>query len=153
MAEPTDGARPDDFVPASFEDLRRTKPSADSRDDVVSERIRTRQDLGDMMADRGFMRNSKLVGIGAVVIGALLILTAYIRPLFETVDAVHTATAVASEKAAQGIDATRGVVGGMADKAAFVQATDVKAINMAKGGLGCLSGKAGCANGASSPFK
>ena len=153
MAEPIDGARPNDFVPMSFEDLRRSKPSPDVQAEVVTNRIRTRRDLGDMVADGGFMQRSKLIGIGAVVIGALLILIAYIRPLFATVDAVTTATAVASDKAGQGIAATQSMVGGLADRAAFVQATDTKAINMAKGGLACLGGKSACANGASSPFK
>ena len=151
MAEPTDGSRPADFVPASFEDLRRDTRS-DRPDYSPTESRLGRQDFGALVANRGFMQSSKWISIGAVGIGALLILAAYARPLFDTADAVQTATVEAADKASSQVRAVQGAADGVARKAAFMKDTDIRAINMAKGGLGCLSGQGGCPNG-SSPFR
>jgi hypothetical protein len=152
MAEPTTEPKRDTFVPASFEDLRRNTREEGERF-TRENQIRTRQDFGDLVSQGDFMKQSKLIGIGAIALGALLILAAYIKPLFQTADAVQTAAAVAADKAHQQIGAAQGAVGSVASQAAFIKDTDTKAINMAKGGLACLNGQAACANGASSPFK
>ena len=141
----------DSFVPTSFEDLRRDT-RADRPEVPLGEGRRTSRDLHDLVAERGFMQNSGLIAGAAAVIGVLLILIAYERPLIETFDAFHTAGQVAADKAGQQVQTAQGAVGGISDKAAFVKATDLKAINTAKGGLACLAGKAGCPNG-SSPFR
>ncbi len=151
MAEPTEGSRPSDFVPTSFEDLRRDTGS-DRADYSPAEARGGRQDLGALIADRGFMQRSKWISIAAVGIGALLILAAYARPLFETAGAVQTATAEAADKAGGQVQAVQGAADRLASKAAFIKDTDMRAINMAKGGLGCLSGQGGCPGG-TSPFK
>ena len=144
-------SRRSDFVPTSFEDLRRDTRPERPEIPLASDRMGSR-DLHDLVAEPGFMSQSKLVAGGALLVGAVMILIAYGRPLFATFDAFHIAGQVAADKAAQQITAVQGTVGGLADKAAFVKATDEKAINTAKGGLACLTGKAGCPNG-SSPFK
>lgn len=151
MADETQDTRAEGFIPVSFEDLRRTKPGSASLD--PAEQVHTRRDLAEMASDRRFMQTSKLISICAAAIGLLLILVAYAHPLFDTVDAVQTASSVAAQKAGQGVDAAETLVGGVADKAAFVQSTDTKAINVAKGGLACLNGKAACTGGATTPFK
>ena len=155
MMEPAEAARSSDFVPTSFEDLRRDTPG-DRADLAVDERRVGPQDLGAMIADRGFMQTSKWISIGAVGIGAALILAAYARPLFQTADAVHTAaavTAVTADKAGGQVQAVQGAADGVARKAAIIKNVDMRAINMAAGGLGCLSGQGRCAGGGSSPFK
>ena len=141
----------DSFVPTSFEDLRRDT-RADRPEVPLGEGRRTSRDLHDLVAERGFMQHSGLIAGAAAVIGTLLILIAYERPLLDTFDAFHTAGQVAADKAGQQVQAVQGTVGGITGKAAFVKATDLKAINTAKGGLACLTGKAGCPNG-SSPFR
>ena len=145
------GEQRDSFVPTSFEDLRRDT-RADRPEVPLGEGRQTSRDLHDLVAEHGFMQNSKLIAGAAVVIGVLLILIAYERPLLDTFDAFHTAGQVAADKAGQQVQAVQGAVGGLADKASVVKATDMKAINTAKSGLACLAGKAGCPNG-SSPFK
>ena len=141
----------DSFVPTSFEDLRRDT-RADRPELPLGEGRRASRDLHDLVAERGFMQNSGLIAGAAAVIGALLILIAYERPLLDTFDAFHTAGQVAADKAGQQVQAVQGTVGGIAGKAAFIKATDLKAINTAKGGLACLTGKAACPNG-SSPLR
>lgn len=140
-----------DFVPTSFEDLRRDTRAGRPEIPLGQGRT-TSSDLHDLVAERGFMQKSGLIAGGAAALGALLILIAYARPLFETFDAFHTAGQVAASKAGQQLAGVQGVAGGLADKAALVKATDEKAINTAKGGLACLTGKAACPNG-SSPFR
>ena len=142
------GDQRESFVPTSFEDLRRDTRS--SRADILLREDRqTSHDLHDLVAERGFMRNSRLIAGGAAAIGALLILIAYARPLFDTFNAFGTAGQVAADKAGQQLNAVRGAVGGIAGQAALVKQTDEKAINTAKGGLACLTGKASCPNGSS----
>ena len=149
MSDAGEETNPLDEVPMSYADLRRSAPG--EADSLV--RAPRSRDLGDLMAEPGFMQNSKWVGVGAVVVGALLILAAYVRPLFDTVDAVHVAAGVAADQASRQVSVAQGAVGGFAQGAASVRETDMRAINMAKGSLSCLSGKGGCANGGSSPFK
>jgi hypothetical protein len=137
------------FVPTSFEDLRRdTRPD---RADIPLSKTSSR-DLHDLVAEGDFMRRSGLIAAGAVAFGVVLILIAYGRPILQTFDAFGTAGQVASDKASQQIQGVSGAVNGLASKAAFVKATDEKAINTAKGGLNCLAGKAACPNGVS-PFR
>ena len=93
------------------------------------------------------------MAVGAVALGAVLVLAAYVHPLFETADAIHTAAGVAADRAAQGVSATQGVADRLGAQARFIRTTDERAINMAKGGLSCLNGKGGCAGSESSPFK
>ena len=154
MSESTSEPRGKDFVPASFEDLRRTTREESAAFEAERQaQAEGPRDLTDMVSDRDFMRKSGLIGTCAIVIGLLLIFAANFRTLFETADAVHTAAAVSADKASAQVAAVKGVVGGVADKAAFVKETDTKAIDTAKGGLNCLTGKGGCPQGAGSPFK
>jgi hypothetical protein len=140
-----------EFVPTSFEDLRRDTGSRRAQIPTVEEKT-TSRDLHDLVAQGRFMKNSALVAAGAFAIGLVLILIAYVGPMLGTVDAVHTAGQVAVDKVREKLGGLGGSVSGLASKAAAVQATDEKAINTAKGGMACLTGKAACPNG-SSPFK
>jgi hypothetical protein len=139
------------LVPTSFEDLRRDTRPERPQFPMADERTSSR-DLHDLVAERGFMRTSGLVAGGAAAVGVLLILFAYGRPLLDTFEAFHTAGQVAADKAAQQIHGVQSTVGGLAEKAATVKANDEKAINTARGGFDCLTGKRACPNGAS-PFR
>ncbi len=137
------------FVPTSFEELKRNSSRAPLPD--PEERI-TSRDLHDLVAERGFMRQSGLIAAGAAAVGALMILVAYARPLLQTLDAFHTSGRMVADSTGQQMQAVQGAAGDLARQAAFVRATDEKAINTARGGIGCLTGKAACPNGAS-PFR
>ena len=154
MSESSSEARPKDFVPASFEDLRRTtrEESAAFEAERQAEAEGPR-DFVDMIADRDFMKKSGRIGTVALVLGLLLIFAANFKALFMTADAVHTAAAVSAEKAGGQMAEVKEAVGGVADKAAFIKDQDTKAIDTAKGGLACLTGKSGCPQGGGSPFK
>ncbi len=154
MSESSSEARPKDFVPASFEDLRRTtrEESAAFEAERQAEAEGPR-DFVDMVSDQDFMKTSGRIGTVAIVLGLLLIFAANFKALFMTADAVHTAAAVSADKAGVSVDAVKSTVGGVADKAALLKNQDTKALNMAKGGLSCLTGKGGCPQGGSSPFK
>lgn len=154
MSESGGEARPRDFVPASFEDLRRTtrEESAAFEAERQADGAGPR-DFVDMVADRDFMKKSGRIGTCAIILGLLLIFAANYKSLFETADAVHTAAAVSADKAGAQVAAVKGAVGGVADKAAFIKDEDTKAIDTAKGGLSCLTGKGGCPQGGGSPFK
>jgi hypothetical protein len=154
MSESSSEARPKDFVPASFEDLRRTtrEESAAFEAERQAEAAGPR-DFVDMVADRDFMKKSGRIGTVAIVLGLLLIFAANFKALFMTADAVHTAAAVSADKAGASVDDMKTAVGGIADKAAVIKAQDTKALDTAKSGLTCLTGKGGCPQGGGSPFK
>ena len=149
MSESSKEARSGDFVPTSFEDLRRTTREESAAFEAQRQNDRAGpRDLVDMTSNGDFMRKSGMIGACAFIVGLLLIVAANFKPLFETAAAVQTAAVVSADKAGQQVDVVKGAVGGVADKAAFVKETDMKAIDMA-----CLSGKGGCPQGARSPFK
>jgi hypothetical protein len=150
MSESSSESRPKDFVPASFEELRRTT----REESAAFERERQGaaegpRDFVDMVADRDFMKKSGRIGAVAVIVGLLLIFAANFKALFITADAVQTAAAVSADKAGDQVAAVKGI----ADKAAFLKATDMKAIDTAKGSQSCLAGKGGCPQAGSSPFR
>ena len=154
MSESSSEARPKDFVPASFEDLRRT-----TREESAAFEAERRaeadgpRDFVDMVSNQDFMKRSGRIGTVAIVLGLLLIFAANFKALFMTADAVHTAAAVSADKASASVAAVKSTVGGVADKATFIKDQDTKAIDTAKGGLACLTGKGGCPQGGGSPFK
>ena len=154
MAESSNESRPADFVPASFADLRRTT-RAESLAFARERQAETEgpRDYVDMVSNRDFMKKSGRIGTVAIVLGLLLIFAANFKALFMTADAVHTAAAVSADKAGGSVAAVKQAVGGVADKAAFIKAADTQAIDTAKGGLNCLTGKGGCPQGGGSPFK
>ena len=154
MSESSSEARPKDFVPASFEDLRRTtREESEAFEREFQAGAGGPRDFVDMVADRDFMKKSGRIGTVAIVLGLLLIFAANFKALFMTADAVHTAAAVSVDKAGGQVAAVKGAVGGVVDTAGGVKNTEIKAINTAKGGLNCLTGKGGCPQGGSSPFK
>lgn len=150
MSELEQGAPRDTFVPASFADLRRNdRAEGEALERSREAKMRTREDFADLVGDGGFMRQSKWIAIGGVVIAAVLILAVYYKPLFETAYAVQTASSVAG----QGIQSKLGGVGAIAGQVSAIRTIDMKAIDTAKGGMACLNGQASCAGGARSPFK
>ncbi len=154
MAETSSEPRPEGFVPASFADLRRTtrEESAAFEAERQAEAEGPR-DYVDMVSNADFMKKSGRIGACAIALGLLLIFAANFKALFMTADAVHTAAAVSADKAGASVAAVKSTVGGVADKAAFIKDEDSKAIDTAKGGLNCLTGKGGCPQGGGSPFK
>ena len=154
MSESSSEARPKDFVPASFEDLRRTTRAESAAFEAERQaEADSPRDFVDMVSDPDFMKKSGRIGTVAIVLGLLLIFAANFKALFMTADAVHTAAAVSADKAGGSVAAVKEAVGGVADKAAFIKDQDTKAIDTAKGGLNCLTGKGGCPQGGGSPFK
>ncbi len=154
MSESSSEPRPEDFVPASFADLRRT-----TREESLAFERERQGDAGgprdyvDMVSNTDFMKKSGRIGTCAIVLGLLLIFAANFKALFMTADAVHTAAAVSADKAGSSVAAVKSTVAGVADKATFIKDEDTKAIDTAKGGLSCLTGKGGCPQGGASPFK
>ncbi len=153
MSESSSESRPEGFVPASFADLRRTTRAESAAFEAERQaEAEGPRDYVDMVSNQDFMKKSGRIGACAIVLGLLLIFAANFKALFMTADAVHTAAVVSADKAGASVDAVKSTVGGVADKAAFIKDEDTKAIDTAKGGLACLTGK-GCPQGGGSPFK
>ncbi|WP_217433861.1 hypothetical protein [Caulobacter sp. S45] len=154
MSESSSQARPEGFVPASFEDLRRTtREESLAFEREMQASADTPRDFVDMVSNRDFMKTSGRIGACAVVLGLLMIFAANFKALFMTADAVHTAAAASADKASGQVAAVKSAVGGIAAKAAFIKNEDAKALDTAKSGLNCLASGNGCSHGGGSPFR